>query len=78
MLCHHFTKGEDCHSFPFASLEEVAIPKRGSTLKETNLLLEEQILCFQSGSQFRYDLFGKTYLLFFPVRVDTHSKRDLH
>ena len=42
-----FKKGNNFHDFLISSLDEVALLK-GSTLKEKNLLQEEQILSFKS------------------------------
>ena len=43
-----FTKGNNYHKFLFVSSDNEALPKMGSALKGKNLLLEEQILLFQS------------------------------
>ena len=42
-----FSKGDNFHDFLFVDLEDYRYPKMGSTLKEKNLLLEEQIHFFK-------------------------------
>ena len=47
MLFLHFHTGSKFFDFLFASLDNTALPKIGSTIKGKNLLLREQILSFK-------------------------------
>ena len=51
-MCSYFvailSKEDGFHDFLLTSLDDVALLKKGSTLKGKNLLLQEQILSFKN------------------------------